>query len=93
MPRTTDETVWLRTEFAFGAGDPCDCYKECHRTKNGNPKRCDVRSVVIGLKHPDRPESRMRLFCLDCWAWCRTEQTASNRPEPEPGFGLISIGC
>lgn len=93
-----EETVWIRTEFAFPSGDQCDCYK--HRTRNGNRKRCTVRNSVIGLTNPDQPERPMKLFCLDCWVYCRKEKTQPNPQQQkeaaqarEQGFGLISIGC
>ena len=91
MTQATEDTVWIRTEFAFGGGDQCQCYK--HRTRNGNRRRCAIRNVVIGLQHPDQPDIPMKLFCLDCWAQCRTERTISKAQATQPGFGLISIGC
>ena len=99
MPAATkEETLWVRTEFAFASADRCNCYK--HRTKNGNRKRCTDRMSVIMLAHPDYPERRKKLFCLDCWASCRTEKTQPNYQQlkevaqaREQGLGLVSIRC
>ena len=99
MPTATNaETLWIRTEFAFPSADPCNCYK--HRTKNGNRKLCTIQNAVIMLTHPDYPERRKKLFCLDCWASCRTEKTQPNYQilreaieDHKRGLGLMAIGC
>ena len=73
--KTQEETIWLRTGFAFPSGDRCQCHR--HRSGSGRSARCRNRDCVIMLKHPvNRTE---RLFCLDCWARCRDEKTV---PDP-----------
>ena len=52
------------------------------------------------LAHPDYPERRKKLFCLDCWASCRSEKTQPNYQilreaieDHKRGLGLMAIGC
>ena len=92
------EKIWYQTDFAFASADQCQCYK--HTTRTGNRTRCSVRNCSVALADPDRPDRSHRLYCLDCWATCRTEQTVPNpaqtrmyQEQKRNGFGLMAMGC
>ena len=59
---------WTYVAFAFPSADPCECPR--HRTRNGNSRRCGLKSCTVEMTPLGNPRGRPKLLCLDCFAEC-----------------------